>query len=78
MAFVAAVLAGALFVGLALTRRLNFDEALALRAGWLDLAHIPAEPAFLMPWTLFAGAVGHRSPIRERSCVSFAGRWLRA
>lgn len=52
-------LAGAAFVGLALFRRLNFDESLALRAGWLDLAGEPAAPAFLMPWTLLAGAVGH-------------------
>ena len=54
-----ALLAAAIYLALALTRRLNFDEALALRAGWLDLAHIQASPAFLMPWTLFAGAVGH-------------------
>jgi len=52
-------LAGAAFVGLALFRRLNFDESLALRAGWLDLAGEPSAPAFLMPWTLLAGGVGH-------------------
>lgn len=51
--------AGAIFLALAVTRRLNFDEALALRAGWLDLAGEPSAPAFLMPWTLFAGTVGH-------------------
>jgi hypothetical protein len=47
------------FVALAVHRRLNFDEALALRAGWLDLARIDAEPAFVMPWTLLLGALGH-------------------
>ena len=52
-------LAGAVFLGLAATRRLNFDEALALRAGWLDLARDRAAPAFLMPWTLLVGALGH-------------------
>lgn len=52
-------LAGAAFLGLAASRRLNFDEALALRAGWLDLAGEPAAPAFLMPWTLGVGALGH-------------------
>jgi hypothetical protein len=54
-----AAAAGALFLALAWTRRLNFDESLALRAGWLDVAGEPSAPAFLMPWTLLAGAVGH-------------------
>ncbi len=57
-----AALAGALFLALAMTRRLNFDESLALRAGWLDLAGEPSAPAFLMPWTLFSGAVGRLIP----------------
>lgn len=54
-----AAVAGAVFFALAVTRRLNFDETLALRSGWLDLAGEDSAPAFLMPWTLLAGAVGH-------------------
>ncbi len=52
----AAALGG--FVALALTRRLNFDEPLALRAGWLALGGVDARPAFVMPWTLLMGALG--------------------
>lgn len=53
-----AALAGALaFVALAATRRLNFDEALALRAGGLELSGADAAPAFVMPWTLALGAL---------------------
>src|SRR5512141_943860 len=55
-----AALAGALaFVALAATRRLNFDEALALRAGGLELSGTDAAPAFVMPWTLALGALAH-------------------
>ncbi|MEO7973087.1 MAG: hypothetical protein ABIU84_05825 [Thermoanaerobaculia bacterium] len=59
LARIATAAAGLIFLALAVTRRLNFDESLALRAGWLDLAGEPSSPAFLMPWTLLAGAVGH-------------------
>lgn len=47
----------ALFVALAATRRLNFDESLALRAGWLEVGGIDASPAFVMPWTLMLGGL---------------------
>lgn len=53
--------AGALaagFVLLAPWRRLNFDEALALRAGMLELSRADTAPAFVMPWTLLIGALG--------------------
>ena len=52
----AAILA---FVAAAVVRRLNFDEALALRAGWLLVAHREAAPSFAMPFTGFLGLVGH-------------------
>jgi hypothetical protein len=45
-----------LFFAVAAIRRLNFDEMLALRAGRLELVHAGAEPPFVMPATLFAGA----------------------
>jgi hypothetical protein len=48
----------AAFLALAALRRLNFDEALALRAGGLELAHAHAAPAFVMPLTLAFGAAG--------------------
>ena len=51
-------LLAALFVAAAIVRRLNFDESLALRAGWLLVQKIPAEPDFLMPWTLALGYLG--------------------
>jgi hypothetical protein len=44
---------------LALTRRLNFDEALALRAGYWTLEHAPSSPPFQMPFTLGLGGLGH-------------------
>ena len=50
------ILAG-LFLGAAAVRRLNFDEALALRSGWLLLGHIPAAPPFCMPFTLALGSL---------------------
>ncbi len=44
---------------LALTRRLNFDEALALRAGYWTLEHAPSSPPFEMPFTLGLGGLAH-------------------
>jgi len=51
----AAVLAFA-FLAVGAVRRLHFDEALVLRAGWLLTGRIPASPPFAMPATLAAGA----------------------
>jgi hypothetical protein len=51
--------ASAAFLAAAALRRLNFDEALALRSGWLLLAGIPAEPPFAMPFTILLGALAH-------------------
>ena len=48
----------AAFLAAASLRRLNFDEALALRAGFLSLSHVPAEPPFAMPFTVALGALG--------------------
>jgi hypothetical protein len=48
-----------LTAAVALLRRLNFDEALALRAGWLLAEGIPAEPNFYMPFTLAVGTAAH-------------------
>lgn len=62
LGLVAGGVATVLFLFLAATRRLNFDELLALRAGWLDIAGIEARPAFLMPWTLFLGWASHAIP----------------
>ncbi|KAB2949285.1 MAG: hypothetical protein F9K18_15305, partial [Thermoanaerobaculia bacterium] len=50
------------FLALAVSRRLNFDEALALRAGVLELAHFDGAPPFLMPWTLALGALARLVP----------------
>jgi hypothetical protein len=47
----------AVFVSAAATRRLNFDESLALRAGWLLWERVPASPPFAMPATLLLGAL---------------------
>jgi hypothetical protein len=44
------------FLALGAMRRLHFDEALVVRAGWLLTGHIPASPPFAMPATLAAGA----------------------
>jgi hypothetical protein len=44
------------FVASASVRRLNFDEALALRAGSLEIQGVSAEPPFVMPTTLLLGA----------------------
>jgi hypothetical protein len=46
------------FLLLASTRRLNFDEALALRSGWLLLQDVPGSPSFYMPTTLLLGSLG--------------------
>lgn len=43
----------------AVTRRLNFDESLALRAGWLQWAGIAGEPDFYMPTTVSLGILAH-------------------
>lgn len=55
-AIAAAVLLAALFVIVGSLRRLHFDEALVLRAGWLLTGHIVASPPFAMPLTLAIGA----------------------
>jgi hypothetical protein len=44
------------FLAIGAVRRLHFDEALVLRAGWLLTGRIPASPPFAMPATLAAGA----------------------
>ena len=44
---------------LTLHRRLNFDELLALRSGFLFWTDAQAAPAFAMPWTALLGLVGH-------------------
>lgn len=46
------------FVGAAISRRLNFDEALALRSGWLLVQGLPAAPPFYMPTTWLLGLLG--------------------
>ena len=46
------------FVVAAITRRLNFDEALALRAGWLAVQQLQAAPPFYMPTTWLLGLLG--------------------
>lgn len=51
-----AALLAAAFLSVSATRRLHFDEALLLRAGWLLTGHVPASPPFAMPATLAAGA----------------------
>lgn len=53
-----AAAAAAAFVAAAALRRLNFDEALALRAGVLSLSGVPSEPGFAMPFTALLGALG--------------------
>jgi hypothetical protein len=58
----AAVGASTAWLALAATRRLNFDESLAVRAGVLELARADAAPAFLMPWTLALGALARIVP----------------
>ncbi len=52
----------AAFLVAASLRRLNFDEALALRGGYLSLSHIPAEPPFALPFTVALGALGRAIP----------------
>ena len=47
------------FVWAAATRRLNFDESLALRAGWLMVDGTPGSPDFYMPWTWALGQLAH-------------------
>ncbi len=55
-------LLGALWLGVAATRQLNFDETLAVRAGFLLGAEAEGRPAFLMPWTAALGLAAHRVP----------------
>lgn len=62
----------AAFLFLAVWRRLNFDESLALRAGLLELDHANAAPAFVMPWTLLMGALGRA--VDDPGCVFTAAR----
>ncbi len=54
-----AALLAAAFIFVGAHRRLHFDEALVLRAGWLLTGHIPVSPPFAMPATLAAGAAAH-------------------
>ena len=46
-----------LFVTQGYVRRLNFDEWLVLRSGWLIATHEDSHLHFLMPWTWFAGQI---------------------
>jgi len=46
------------FVVAAITRRLNFDEALALRSGWLLVQGLPSAPPFYMPTIWLLGLLG--------------------
>jgi hypothetical protein len=62
LAGLVALATAAAFLALAATRRLNFDEALALRAGGLELAGADAAPPFLMPWSLALGALARLVP----------------
>ncbi|MCP4601311.1 MAG: hypothetical protein GY847_12440 [Proteobacteria bacterium] len=48
------------FLIAAVTRRLNFDEALALHAGWLLVERVPATPDFYMPVTVLLGWLSHK------------------
>ncbi len=60
------------FVAAALVRRLNFDEALALRAGWLLVQGIPGSPSFYMPTTWLLGLLG--SAVSDPGTVLLAAR----
>ncbi len=60
------------FAAAALGRRLNFDEALALRAGWLLVQEIPAAPPFAMPMTWLLGLLG--SAIEDPGTVLLLAR----
>lgn len=44
-----------LFSACAILRRLNFDESLLVRSGWLSFNNIEYAPAFFMPVTLLSG-----------------------
>jgi hypothetical protein len=46
-----------LFLAQGYVRRLNFDEWLVLRSGWLIVTHEDSRLHFLMPWTWFAGQI---------------------
>lgn len=59
IAALVASLLGASWLLSALVRRLNFDESLALKSGWLLLSDHAGQPTFLMPTTLLMGATGH-------------------
>jgi len=52
-------LASLLFLFASGIRRLNFDEALAPRSGWLELAGQPSAPPFHMPAVLLLGMAAH-------------------
>jgi len=56
---VATGLAVLAFLAAAGVRRLNFDESLALRSGWLEIAGQPTAPPFHMPVVLGLGAMAH-------------------
>ena len=60
------------FVLAAVTRRLNFDEALALRSGWLLVEGTPGAPPFYMPTTLLLGVLG--SLVEDPGTVFLIGR----
>ena len=60
------------FVAAAITRRLNFDEALALRSGWLAVQRLAGAPPFYMPTTLLLGALG--SAVTDPAAVMLIAR----
>lgn len=55
----AALLGAGVFLVVAVGRALNFDETLALHAGFLLWSGDPARPALVMPWTALLGAWTH-------------------
>ncbi len=57
-ALVAAALVLTAWANLAVTRRLNFDEALALRSGYWAFGDVPSSPPFWMPFVLMVGSLG--------------------
>ncbi len=57
-ALAAAALVLCAWAYLGVTRRLNFDEALALRSGYWAYGDVPSSPPFWMPFVLVLGALG--------------------
>lgn len=68
------ILLGLVWLGVAGFRQLNFDEGLALRAGFLLWAAEGGRPTFLMPWTAALGLFAHR--VERASLLVPAARWL--